>query len=93
LAYSIHLHHLTEILSQPRSASRILYRSRSFHFLGWDRPISFLPGIGTHTRSLLFPRTSQVFEAEGELDSHSLAGKKRVDQATTEAEDRSQDGW
>ena len=35
---------------------------------------------------------SQVFEAEGELDSHSLAGKKRVDQATTEAEDRSQDG-
>jgi len=44
LAYSIHLHHLTEILSQPRSASRILSRSRSFHFLGWDRPISFLPG-------------------------------------------------
>lgn len=31
-------------------------------------------------------------EDEGELDSHSLAGKKRVDQATTEAEDRSQDG-
>jgi hypothetical protein len=38
--------------------------------------------IGTHTRSLLFPRILQVFEAEGELDSHSLAGKKRVDQAT-----------
>ena len=60
------------------------------------RPSNFILAweerIGTHTRSLLFPRTSQVFEAEGELDSHSLAGKKRVDQATTEAEDRSQDG-
>ena len=38
-------------------------------------------------------RTSQVFEAEGELDSHLLARKKRVDQATTNAEDRSHDGF
>lgn len=61
-------------------------RSLTEKILAWEER------IGTHTRSLLFPRTEQVFEAEGELDSHSLAGKKRVDQATTEAEDRSQDG-